>query len=338
MRAQVRKFALVAIAVTCTAILAGALIAFGTDHAKDEPVATAKLDADVAQVRAPHRTEPSEIADAPSTAQISSLLPVGNQNFQKAFLDAGNIWAFLEEALPAAKAGDSEAQYYVWKATRYCRDHEKVFFRRGGKPIELDEALVLAAKRQVPQQYVQQTFDKCREFYVNSATGDADGWLEAAAKAGQPNAQATVALELLSCSRPREIEKATHEAMPNLSLKFADMGSPEELLQAAVKSRSPEVMARISDAVVLLYGENESSDIDRLAWLLVACDRGYDCTSNAEWVMFSCGYSSNCMSYTDPWSLVMSWAGDKWHSVQHRATELNERIDAGQWTRLGLGT
>jgi len=126
--------------------------------------------------------------------------------------------------------------------------------------------------------------------------------------------------------------------MPNLSLKFADMGSPEELLQAAVKSRSPEVMARISDAVVLLYGENESSDIDRLAWLLVACDRGYDCTSNAEWVMFSCGYSSNCMSYTDPWSLVMSWAGDKWHSVQHRATELNERIDAGQWTRLGLGT
>jgi hypothetical protein len=97
-------------------------------------------------------------------------------------------------------------------------------------------------------------------------------------------------------------------------------------------------MARISDAVMLLNGESESSDIDRLAWLLVACERGYDCTSNAEWVMFSCGYSPLCMSYTDASSLVMSWAGNNWHRVQHRATELNERIDAGQWAKLGIGT
>jgi hypothetical protein len=325
-------------AVTCTAILAGALIAYGTLHANDETAAAAKPYTDVAQVKGTSSHQTTGVADASSTYQVSSPLPAGNQNFQKAFLDARNIRTFIEEALPAAKSGDSEAQYYVWKAARYCSDREKVFFRRGGKPIDLDEALVLAAKRQVPQQYVQQAFDKCHEFYVNSATGDADGWLEAAAKAGQPNAQATVALELLSSRRAREIEKVTHEAIPNLSLSFTDMGSPEELLQAAVKSRSPEVMARISDAVMLLNGESESSDIDRLAWLLVACERGYDCTSNAEWVMFSCGYSPLCMSYTDASSLVMSWAGNNWHRVQHRATELNERIDAGQWTKLGIGT
>jgi hypothetical protein len=73
-----------------------------------------------------------------------------------------------------------------------------------------------------------------------------------------------------------------------------------------------------------------------MAWLLVACQRGYDCSSKSEWLMMSCTYTQQCASYANPTDFVRDAAGDDWPDVQQRAREIADSIDAGRWNELGL--
>lgn len=255
---------------------------------------------------------------------------------------AGNVWSVVEKILPVATSGDPEAQYFLWKALSYCTDRNRFFFSKDGKTIDLNEGLMLAASRQIPQQYAQEVFDKCREFREadTSEAGDARDWLIAAASAGQPNAQAAVAVETLSFDLMREMRQGN--GVPHVGERIEIDRSPQELLQDAIKSRRPEVMVRVSESLQLLRGKvtgsDEGTDTDALAWLLLACQRGYDCTSNSDRVQFSCGYSAACVSYTDQFSLVRDAAGDNWHAVRDRARELGEVVDAGDWDKIDLGS
>jgi hypothetical protein len=95
-------------------------------------------------------------------------------------------------------------------------------------------------------------------------------------------------------------------------------------------------MQQLSDAISLLGRSDEQTDKERLAWLLLACERGIDCTSNAAWVRTACGFSSHCLSYSDQTDLVRELSEESWTDVQQRALELQKQIDQGGWDDLGL--
>jgi hypothetical protein len=43
--------------------------------------------------------------------------------------------------LPAARAGNIDAEFYLSKALTYCSENNGMYFRRKGKAIGLDEGL-----------------------------------------------------------------------------------------------------------------------------------------------------------------------------------------------------
>ena len=114
---------------------------------------------------------------------------------------------------------------------------------------------------------------------------------------------------------------------------------PRELLRAAVESKVPEVLFDIGTLQGVLNPSNPAEEkITRFAWWLVACQRGLDCSANAEWVKNSCFNDSQCASAASPSDLVRSLSGDNWFSVQQRAQEINAKLAAGDWGALGLGS
>ena len=64
---------------------------------------------------------------------------------------------------------------------------------------------------------------------------------------------------------------------PDPKLEKAD---PVSLLREAVRSEDPEVLFMIGEAQSLLYPTHSNEEVERLAWWLVACERGLDCTAN----------------------------------------------------------
>jgi hypothetical protein len=107
---------------------------------------------------------------------------------------------------------------------------------------------------------------------------------------------------------------------------------PKEFMQAAVQSGDPEVLLNIGSAQSILNPSKEGNT-EYLAWMLVACERGLDCSANADWVNISC---RSCDT-SSPVNLVRSRAGNAWPNVQQRAQDISAKLDAGLWSDLGLG-
>ena len=112
---------------------------------------------------------------------------------------------------------------------------------------------------------------------------------------------------------------------------------PRQLLRDAAASKDPAVLYEIASDQALLHRTDSraQNEINYVAWLYVACQRGLDCSSNADWIRLSCNPRiSNCDGGT---ATLMKMAGDNWPAVEQRAQEINTLIDADRWDELGIG-
>jgi hypothetical protein len=110
--------------------------------------------------------------------------------------------------------------------------------------------------------------------------------------------------------------------------------SPVRLLREAVESRDPEVLFTIGEAQGFLTAFNGEATKNELAWLLVACRRGLDCSANAEWVKVACANDSGCASFTGPatsYALKQGTTGTMWGSVRERSTQSWKRVGGMSW-------
>jgi hypothetical protein len=260
-------------------------------------------------------------------------------DYRNRFAASRNYWQFAHTALSAAKAGNADAQFYISRALEYCAVNNSMYFHRKGRPIDLDEGLQYAAQRRLPIDIAQAVYDRCHEFMENDASelGSAAGWLALATAAGQPLAQATTATKILEQELQANFTRAGAVPNPNNESTIASGDDPRELLRAAVQSKDPEVLFSIGEALPALDPTNTSNTI-RFAWWLVACQRGLDCSANAEWVRNACWNAPECASASSPSDLVRTLAGDNWPEVEQRAHDLSINLDQGQWSALGLGT
>lgn len=114
---------------------------------------------------------------------------------------------------------------------------------------------------------------------------------------------------------------------------------PRQLLYAAVQSKEPEVLYDIGEPYPALSPGDPDGNVVRFAWILLACERGLDCTANAEWVKYDCfPQNTTCNSASDPSDYVRSLAGNQWPEVEQRAREIGAELDQGNWDKLGLGS
>ena len=253
--------------------------------------------------------------------------------------NSSDYYAFIRNSISAARAGDADAQFSIWRATDYCAEDGRFYFVRGERTLSLEEGLAWAIRRNVPYATAQRVYDRCREFLESQTPIDTAAsiqWLNAAAAQGDPIAQAVLAAKILEADMLRGFADASGAESPRAVVENLDYTkSPAELLQSAIKSREPEVLFKIGDMMTLLDPNAPDVSVQRLAWMAVACERGLDCSAQADWVAASC-LTAECSSINSNTEIVRIIAGDRWSEVQERARQLGEDLDAGRWDELGL--
>ena len=167
-------------------------------------------------------------------------------------------------------------------------------------------------------------------------SGPATEWPAAAGALEQPLAAATTFTKIMGRSlRPdllnfAEARGSRTDVFPNGAFTL------RELLRAAVESRDPEVLFTIGEVQPLLNPLSTENDINRLAWWLVACRRGFNCSASADWVRSVCGDIAPCASAVDSADRLRLLAGDDWIKVRQLAEEINSKLEACEWDELGL--
>jgi hypothetical protein len=262
--------------------------------------------------------------------------PAGSVDYRISFSKSHNYWEFAHSILAAANAGNADAQFFLSKAIAFCDQANKMYFELDGKKLSLDEGLKTARQLRQPPEAALAIFERCHQFQESDASelGTSQDWLAKATDAGQPLAQASTATQMLM----QKVFRGTKGAAPtpeNTAPLIGNGMDPDELLRAALRSRDPEVMYTIGLYQGLLGPRGSEVTTNGLAWKLVACQQGFDCSAGADWVKFACGIGATCDT-SSPEGLIRSFAGDDWPNVQQRALEISAQVDAGLWNELGL--
>ena len=282
-------------------------------------------------------------ANAPSRVNSASVSSI---DYKNSFAGARSYWNYAHKILPAAKMGDADAQFYLSRALQRCSQDNKMYFQRRGEPLALDQGLQWALERHLSIDVAQAVYDRCHEFQEHDTEdlGSASDWLARATAAGQPLAQAATALQLFTQQVLQNIQatrSAGAAANPDAPPAIDSQQTPRQLLRMAVESRDPEVLFSIGEAQGYLKSPNtEATDptVNQFAWWLVACERGLDCSANAEWVKVACANDARCASFTSPSDLVRTLSGDNWDNVEQLAQQISAKLDASQWDELGIGS
>lgn len=261
-------------------------------------------------------------------------------NYRTEFAQAHDYADFARTILPAAQAGDPDAEYYLYEIDHLCT-HPPYFEDGSGTPETLDKAIQLITSFHGSIAGVQLIYDHCHQFFIEHTApelGDEMQWLARATQAGQTLAK----LETADLRLTQEVLQQGKKAGSQIDTPLLHMppiggvdSDPYELVRSAIVTLDPDVLWRMSTIYGLLTPDLPvmQRKITRLAWMEVACGRGFDCSAGAEWVVMNCQESSSCGGAVD----IPAMAGDDWPTVQARAQEINAHLDAGEWDQLGLG-
>jgi hypothetical protein len=262
-------------------------------------------------------------------------------NLRKALAEAHDYWAFAHSILPAAQAGDANAQYYLHKVLEHCTAENRMFFKRHGQVQTLDEGLQWAVQRHYSVSFAQKVFDRCHGFLTDDSNelGNATEWLAKATRAGQPIAEATTANKVLLQAKMRDLVNnsppgQSFGVLAPATVELDSGADPHKLLLDAVKSKDPDVLYTIGESQGLLDPDEADARVAKLAWLLAACQRGLDCSATG--VFESCSAFESCATAVNTADMVRSLAAEDWPEVQQRAQVINTRLEAGAWDELGL--
>jgi len=247
---------------------------------------------------------------------------------RRAFLDAPNLTQFAMDRLSQAVAGDGASQYFIYLALDQCR----AYLRRDLESARLNLENMLNVPDLAGEERAawRAEYERCRGFGLGGwdAIGIALGkddpgaeaeygslWFERATQAGYPSALAELAL------RPSPISAPEREAM----------------LREALAGGGPDVywllFAHSSDV------PSGESSVPALAWLIVACRAGQDCTEQARWYRgFACGQPGReCPTGRSGleyyWSAAsMRERGEAWT----QAARIEAALMEGKWEDLPL--
>jgi hypothetical protein len=264
-----------------------------------------------------------------------------NVSFSRMFHDSPNYLIFSRTALTSAKAGDADAQYYLGKALWFCDLTYRMYFKKNGQLLGLDEALVRSAAMHRSNSFTQSIYDRCHDLEEagTGQFGSADEWFNKAAAANQPVAQATVAFDALAHESVLPNVQTTEVApIDGASTSQVPKVDPRALLVAAAKSGDPEALWNIGLAQGYLAPNYNDKLTNQLAWWLVSCQRGLDCSTQADWLQIECPFDKACPPGTTGMEFLHNSSAGNWTQVEQRAQQLNAELNAGQWDDLGLGS
>jgi len=262
--------------------------------------------------------------------------PASSTNYRAQFRAAGDYLEFAQQVLPAARAGDAAAQFYLSNALGYCESlYEWYFVERSSdgkvRHRTLDEAQQITAVRPYfSADDVRDIQGRCQRLrgLDEAPFGAASQWFDAALAQGFPLAQAnaayTLAIQSSQRGDPQKVRMARDEA--------------RRLAFESLREGDIEAMMQVGEVGAYLAGENSSqAPVRRWSWLLAASLRGADSQEMQEWMRMACRIDTQCQPYETPADVIRRKAGNDLDEVERRAREIAEKLDADTLTESDIG-
>jgi hypothetical protein len=267
-------------------------------------------------------------APAPVIVAAEVSAPVAQTpSIAEQFKRATDYLDFSNSVVERARAGDGDAQYYLYAVLQYCDENYRMYFRRRDRRTRtLDEALNRVSTRPAERvEVVRLAYDRCSRMFDGGAQpfGAAKDWLEQAARNDQPLALVAIASRNLFDSSP-DLEAPK---------PYVD---PGPALVKALRTKDPEVIWRIGEIQPLLVDDEHEQTVRTWAWWLVACERGFDCEQSA-WMEYNCRFDQMCAQDRNATDFIRRMTDLDFPEVEARAKDINASIDSGSWDALGLG-
>jgi hypothetical protein len=230
----------------------------------------------------------------------------------------------VNELVASARGGNQSAAYVVGEALKYCDENLSRFFRKpNGSVRSLNDAQTRWANRPAGYQAeMVDVYERCHSFLddaeLKAAPSSFSNWLDQAAAAGYPPAQAEKADAIrvgLLLGDNSAAQAVTLDNARNLAVSAAQSGDPDALIKmmnwVEVKNRTLEE-----------YGDLVS------AWELLACQRGYDCGESSEWLRSMCNWDPQCANGETVADYLQRQLGTRFDDVQNLAKAIAAAVDA----------
>lgn len=214
----------------------------------------------------------------------------------------------VELALPAANAGNADAQFALYGAFSFCRDG-----LRKRSPEEL---------AQVPEIMLRDMHAHCDALaaqYPDPST-EAEVWLTRSLESRFPRALAFVALE--------EVRAMTRKPPKKNELARRLQMARENLL-LALKSNDPSITEDVPEFLPVLFPDSPQVPRAQWVWRLAACEQGLDCGPNAEMMLRDCRIHDRCIEGESATDYIRRVSGD-FSSLMSRARNLARQLRMSQ--------
>ena len=230
------------------------------------------------------------------------------------FHESEDYFSFVEAHAEDGRAGDGEAQYYVYRALSDCQLALERFDHVPERH-ELEERMDPGMDPRIHDMMSDQ-IERCDGFFEEGMDeyGEAQEWLNGAALDGYP---AAVVMKNID-------EFRQHEAGRESNFNEAQVIN-------ALRSRNPEALQHASQFAAL-QGVPET---DEAAWLLMSCDYGQDCSADSDWVQALC-VEHGCPPQTEHAedALAIFLGPGQVELAKARRQELEQAMDQGDFDAL----
>jgi hypothetical protein len=173
---------------------------------------------------------------------------------------------------------------------------------------------------------VNEIYQKCHRLKEGDSSrfGKAEGWLRKSADGRNPRAQIDLAANLF-------VEAGVSGTVDDA----AKRNEAKRLARDALTTKDPAVVWGVGDLALLFSGNSEKAGHYEWIWKIAACQRGYDCSSTAEWRKAYCRFDMNCQPYETGFDVIRRLTKSDYDQIEQEAKELNARLDANNFDDLG---
>jgi hypothetical protein len=229
--------------------------------------------------------------------------------WQQRLVRATDYAALAESALPAARAGNADAQFALYGLYSYCRDG-----LRKRTPAELEQF------PEIMMRDMHAHCDALAEEYPDLVS-EAGIWLTKSLESKFPRALVITALEDIKSMARKPPPKG--ERIRRLQV------ARENLLQA-LQSNDPAITEVVPEFLPALFPGAPQVERAQWIWRLAACEQGLDCGPRAQMVLDDCRMQDRCIEGETAPDYIRRVSGD-FPSLTARARNLARALRKSQF-------
>lgn len=274
-------------------------------------------------------TRPGSAARA-GQARTGEAVGIAASEWVHRYQNSTDYFRFATEAASAAHEGDGRAALLLTKVLAACISLTRIYGREADPEAALNAHLAaMPHMEQWVREVQEQEFRRCRRFFEDDPFAGLpprrDGypisyWREIAQRSNDPLVKVQQAMSEVG----RWLDSGNDESRQII----------QSNLGAAIQSQDWEAM--YNAGLLLADGRMSADPLRGIAWTILACESGYDCSAkNPSNVFSACAKSGRCPADADwPYYVQQSIGANGYSRAYALAQELKGLMASGDWAAL----